>query len=93
MAKNQHNKTISDLKVGDSVRKNILKDDAHAKGTDPRWSNEVFTVTATRGHTITLNDNSRYKRSDLLKVPSNARTIPEHAIREARRINREIDAK
>ena len=93
MAKNQHNKTVSDLKVGDRVRKNILKDDAHAKGTDPRWSSEVYTVTAVKGHTITLSDDSRYKRSDLLKVPGNARTLPEDSVTQARRINREVDAK
>ena len=39
-----------------------------AKGADPRWSDEIFRVIGTRGLTILLNDGTKLKRSDLLKV-------------------------
>jgi hypothetical protein len=65
--------TSSDLREGDKVRKTLLKQNhGIIKGTDPRWSNEVFTVTEVRGQTITLSDGSRMKRTDLLKVPNDA---------------------
>jgi hypothetical protein len=67
LEKNQHNKTVSDLQEGDKVRKTLLK--SNFKGTDPRWSDEVFTVVETNRMTIYLNDGTKMKRTDLLKVP------------------------
>ena len=34
--KNSKNKTISDLTIGDKVRKDVLFNNKNAKGTDPR---------------------------------------------------------
>jgi hypothetical protein len=95
LEKNQANQTTSDLKVGDKVRVNILKNDANSKGTDPRWSSKVYEVQKTQGQTITINDGMRHKRSDLLKVPQDAEDIPDNVINltkkqnamETRRIN------
>ena len=55
--KQLHNKTVSDLEIGDKVRKTLLKE-SHAiiKGTDPRWTDEVFTVKQIHGNTIILTD-------------------------------------
>jgi transposase InsO family protein len=74
--KNQGNKTVSDLKPEDKVRVNLLKNDANAKGSDPKWSAKVHTVKATQGKTITLDSNVRHKRHDLLKVPHDAEDLP-----------------
>jgi hypothetical protein len=62
--KSTHNNRTADLKVRDKVRKTTPKVET-AKGTDPRWSDEIFTVTGTHGLTILLNDSSKLKRSDL----------------------------
>ena len=44
IVKNRKNKTISDLSIGDKVRKNFLFNDKSSKGTDPTWSGKVFLV-------------------------------------------------
>ena len=41
------------------------------KGTEPQFSNEVFTVESIRGKTITLNNQESKRRNDLLLVPQN----------------------
>ena len=75
------NKTVSDLEVDDKVRKNLLTR-AHQimKGTDPRWSDEVFIVKQIHGNTIILNDGSRMKRTDLLKVPPGTQSSERNVI-------------
>ena len=60
--KSQYSNTVSDLAIGDKVRKNVLFQDVHSKGTDPRWSDEVFTVKAIFGKSILLNNSLKYKR-------------------------------
>ena len=70
--KKSHNKTVSDLKVGDKVRKNILFQHKLSKGSDPKWSNKVFTVEEIHGNTIILNDKAMHKRVNLLKVHDEA---------------------
>ena len=65
--KNTFNKANIDVKVGDRVRKST-KGDA-TKGTDPIWSDAIFKVIKVDGNTVTLEDNSQYKRTDLLIVP------------------------
>ena len=44
IVKNRKTKTISDLNIGDKVRKNLLFNDKNSKGIDPKWSGKVFTV-------------------------------------------------
>ena len=63
IVKNRSNKTVSDLSVGDKVRTNILFNDKNSKGIDPKWSGKVITVVKVYGNTITLDDNSKYKRT------------------------------
>ena len=84
--KQLHNKTVSDLDVGDKVRKTVLKE-SHAiiKGTDPRWTDEVFTVKQIHGNTIILNDDSKMKRTDLLKVPNTTKSSMPNVINQVRK--------
>ena len=89
--KNQHNNTVSDLVIGDKVRKNVLFQDVNSKGTDPRWSDEVFTVKEIHGNSILLNNNVKYKRDKLLKVPPDTTSTPTNSITLAKKINKEIN--
>ena len=84
--KQLHNKTVSDLEIGDKVRKTLLKE-SHAiiKGTDPRWTDAVFTVKQIHGNTIILNDDSKMKRTDLLKVPSTTKSSEPNVINQVRK--------
>ena len=88
--KNLHNNTVSDLAIGDKVRKNVLFQDAHSKGTDPRWSDEVFTVKAISGKSILLNNNIKYKRDKLLKVPPDTTSTPTNPIILAKKVNQQL---
>ena len=89
--KNKHNQIVSDLEPGDHVRKNILFNDKFSKGTDPKWSNNIFTVASTHGNTIILNDKSIYKRNNLLKVDHDAKNYKTNPIHEAKRITQEVE--
>ena len=83
--KAQDNNIVSDLKPGEKVRKNILFINKFSKGTDPKWSEKVFTVESVHGNTITLNDKSMYKRMRLLKVHQEAIDYDKNPVREAKR--------
>jgi len=50
------------------------------KGTDPKWSDEVFTVKGVKGNTISLSNDQVYKRNDLLKVPEGTETTGKNPI-------------
>ena len=89
--KNQANNRVSDLNIGDKVRKNVLFNDKLSKGTDPKWSEKTFSVDSTHGNTIILNDKSIHKRMNLLKVNQDAIDYGENPIKEAKRITKEID--
>ena len=65
--KSLKNNTVSDLNIGDKVRiyiKTLLQ-----KGTEPTYSNEVYTVEHIRGKTIILNNGEHKRRDTLLLVP------------------------
>ena len=66
LIKSKENKTISDLSIGDNVR--IKISGIFTKGTEPRWSDETYSVKKVQGTTITLNDDTKFKRTNLLKV-------------------------
>jgi hypothetical protein len=73
--KNRANHTSSTLEVGDKVRKDVRVSESNFKGTDPRWSDKVFTVASVKGQTIILDDGSKYKQENLLKVPADSQPI------------------
>ena len=54
VVKNRKNKTISDLNIGDKVRKNLLFNDKNSNVFDPKWSGKVFSVVKIYGNTIAL---------------------------------------
>ena len=64
------NNQRASLQEGDKVRVTMMTGGALQKGTDPRWSDEVYKVEAVKGNTITLDNGKVYKRSALLRVPS-----------------------
>ena len=85
--KNQENKTVSDLKVDDKVR--IKISGMFTKGTEPNWSEEFYTVKKVNGTTITLSNDKRYKRTNLLKIPRATEAgTTKNIIREVTRENR-----
>ena len=68
MDKNKKNAHLhNDLSVGDHVRVSIAN--YFKKGTEPRWTDEIYTVEGVKGMSITLNDDKVYKRNKLLKIP------------------------
>ena len=84
-------KSASDSKVGDKFRKNISFQHKLSKGTDPKWSDKVFTVATVHGNTIILNDDAIHKRVNLLKVQEDAIDYEENPTKEAKRITTEIN--
>ena len=80
--KNRANHTSSTLEVGDKVRKDVRVSESNSKGTDPRWSDKVFTVASVKGQTITLDDGSKYKRENLLKVPADSQSTETNMIQK-----------
>ena len=71
MDKNKANirlhKKGSDLAAGDNVR--VSEANYFKKGTEPRWSDEVYTVQDVKGLSVTLDNDKAYKRDKLLKIP------------------------
>jgi hypothetical protein len=71
MDKNKKNAQLeakgSDLSIGDNVR--VSEANYFKKGTEPRWTDEIYTVEGIKGMSITLNDDKVYKRDKLLKIP------------------------
>jgi hypothetical protein len=71
MDKNKKNAQLqakgSDISIGDHVRVSIAN--FFKKGTEPRWSDDIYTVEGVKGMTITLSDDKAYKRDMLLKIP------------------------
>ena len=65
--KNNKNKTVSDINEGDKVRVKIKG--TFDKGTEPTFSDKIYKVISVNGKTITLDDDKRYKRENLLLIP------------------------
>jgi hypothetical protein len=80
--KRSYNQTVSDLKVGNLVRKNIAK--TFSKGTEPKWSDEVFIVKAIRGNKIELNDDTIKLGNNLLHVPDGTESTNTNVIQKAK---------
>ena len=93
LEKNLQNKTVSDLHSGDKVRKFVITNAKIEKGTDPRYSDAVFTVASTHGQTIKLNDGSTLKRDRLLKVPSDTVSSEPNVITKEKKIYKEYKNK
>jgi hypothetical protein len=76
--KARSNGFVTDLTPGDKVR---IKDTAlFKKGTESRWTDDVFTVESASGKTVMLTDGQRVKRDSVLKVPPNTVSAPKNVI-------------
>ena len=76
--KARSNGFVTDLTPGDKVR---IKDTAlFKKGTESRWTDDVFTVESASGKTVMLTDGQRVKRDSVLKVPPNTVSTPKNVI-------------
>jgi hypothetical protein len=65
--KNKINKMLKpDLKEGDKVRINITR--TFKKGTEPRWSDEIYIVKYQKGKSVYLENDQILKRDNILKV-------------------------
>ena len=71
--KSRQNATSTDLIIGDSVRIKIA--DGFLKGTDPRYGGKVHIVKEIYGRNVILDNDKKYVRSQLLKVPANSESI------------------
>jgi len=71
--KSRQNTTSTDLIIGDSVRIKIA--DGFLKGTDPRYGGKVHIVKEIYGRNVILDNDKKYVRSQLLKVPANSESI------------------
>ena len=71
--KSRFNATSTDLIIGDSVR--IKISDGFLKGTDPRYGGKVHTVKEIYGKNVILDNDKKYVRSQLLKVPANSESV------------------
>jgi hypothetical protein len=65
--KSKKNLNASDLSIGDKVR--IRIGNRFAKGTDPRYSDTVYKVKEIYGNNVMLDNDRKYIRINLLKVP------------------------
>jgi hypothetical protein len=68
--KMENNKRTSDLEVGDKVRKYMLfRKEISKPSMNAQWSDKIFKVAKVEGQTILLDDNTKHKRYNLLKIP------------------------
>jgi len=84
--KSKFNLSVSDIEVNDKVR--IKLKGQFRKGTEARYSDEVYTVTKVRGNSITLDNDTVQKRSSLLIVPRNSVSNAQNVIVRVNRQNK-----
>jgi hypothetical protein len=90
--KSLFNISISDIDVNDKVRIKIKGQ--FRKGTEARYTDEVYTVKKVRGNAVTLDNDEVYKRSSLLIVPKTTVSDEQNVIvkvNKQNKINRNID--
>jgi hypothetical protein len=84
--KSFYNNITSDVEVNDKVRVKLTG--GFRKGTEARYSDDVYTVTKVRGNTVTLNNDTVYKRSSLLIVPRTTKTDEKNVILKVNKQNK-----
>ena len=86
--KARSNGFVTDLSAGDKVR---LSDTAmFKKGSESRWTDEVFEVESASGKTVILTDGQRIKRNNVLKVPKNTVTAPKNVVKIATKQRKDL---
>ena len=84
--KSLYNNAKSSIEVNDKVRVKLTG--GFRKGTEARYSDDVYTVKKVRGNTITLNNDTVYKRSSLLIVPKTTKTDEKNVILKVNKQNK-----
>ena len=84
--KSLYNNTKSSIEVNDKVRVKLTG--TFRKGTEARYSDDVYTVKKVRGNTITLDNDTVYKRSSLLIVPKTTKTDEKNVILKVNKQNK-----
>ena len=84
--KSLYNNAKSSIEVNDKVRVKLTG--GFRKGTEARYSDDVYTVKKVRGNTVTLNNDTVYKRSSLLIVPKTTKTDEKNVILKVNKQNK-----
>ena len=79
------NISVSDIDVNDKVRIKIKGQ--FRKGTEARYTDEVYTVKKVKGNAVTLDNDEVYKRSSLLIVPKTTVSDEKNVIVKVNRSN------
>jgi len=86
--KSLKNNVESDIHVDDKVRI-LQKKNQFQKGTEARYSDDVYTVKKVNGKSITLNNDEVYKRTSLLIVPKSTISDEKNVIVKINKQNKE----
>ena len=86
--KSLKNNVESDIHVNDKVRV-LQKKNQFQKGTEARYSDDVYTVKKVNGKSITLNNDEVYKRTSLLIVPKSTISDEKNVIVKINKQNKE----
>ena len=86
--KSLKNERVSDLSIGDKVRI-VEKDSIFQKGTEGKFSDDVYTVKSIQGKNITLNNGVVKKRYNLLHVPNDTvGSVEQNVVKKVNKVNR-----
>ena len=86
--KSLKNERKADLTIGDKVRV-VQMDSIFQKGTEGKYSDEVYTVKHIQGKNITLNNGVVKKRYFLLHVPNDTvGSVEQNVIKKVNKVNR-----
>lgn len=86
--KSLKNNVDSDIHINDKVRI-LTKKNQFQKGTEARYSDNVYTVKKINGKSITLNNDEVYKRTSLLIVPKSTISDEKNVIVKINKQNKE----
>ena len=86
--KSLKNNVDSDIHTSDKVRI-LQKKNQFQKGTEARYSDDVYTVKKVNGKSITLNNDEVYKRTSLLIVPKSTISDEKNVIVKINKQNKE----
>jgi hypothetical protein len=84
--KSLYNNGRSDIDVNDKVR--IKLTGTFRKGTEARYTDDVYTVKKVNGKSVTLNNDVVYKRTSLLIVPKSTKTDEKNVIVKVNKQNK-----
>ena len=88
-SRNQSLRNKSDLKEGDKVR--LYIENKFKKGTEPNYSNSVYTIKSKSGKNLVLNNGKRAIEHDILKIPDTNEIInPITELNKQKSISRKI---